>query len=713
MAKNRWLAAVSLLALLAAGPAAAQTRAPAGQGAQPPAQPPVLMTADQLDHDRERNVVTAYGNVEIAQEGRVLNADKVIYDMNADRLFAYGHVVLLEATGEVMFSDQAEVTGDLRTGVAEHIRILMTNDARVAANVGRRTGGVVTEMEQASYTACQPCKDNPNRPLLWEITADQVIHDQQSHDIVFYDAWFNVLGWPVAYTPWFSTPDATVKQRSGFMPVTLGHNNDIGYTVTIPYYWAISPQEDLTVTTRFSDQQLPILSFEHRKVFSFGQMETDASITEDETGDVRGHIRGKGKFNINETYRGGYEIGLTSDGTYLKRYEFVNAGMPFLTNRPYLEGFYSERSYALAESFYFQGQRSTDIQGDIPVVGPLLTYSYVGQPGSAFGGRFGLDANFVQLSRTDSYDSRRAYVRPYWTMPYTSSRGDIYTVTLAAPAVLEQFNDYNSTDGTTGRILPEATLDWRYPFVRLGASNQQVIEPIVQAVLAPHWTGNTKNPDAITFDFTDTSLFQLSHFTGYDGYSSGPRLNYGLKYSLNGWKNGSVSALVGQSYRVYADDGLSAGLDQNLSDVVGRLAVSPSPNIDFYYRFLLDKDDFALLRSEATAAVGPSLLRFSADYSFIDQSVSTVNNETRDEVTFGISSAITQRWSLAAFTRHDLTSGGGLLYNGGSVTYDDECFTMSLSFLNQRTSDTDTSQGQTFMARLVFKTLGETPVKFN
>lgn len=707
MAKNRWLAAVSLLALLAAAPAAAQ--APAEQGAQPP----VLMTADQIEHDRERNVVTAHGSVEITQEGRVLNADKVVYDMNADRLFAYGHVVLLEATGEVMFSDQAEVTGDLKTGVAENIRILMTNDARVAANVGRRTGGVVSEMEQASYTACQPCKDDPSRPLLWEITAEQVLHDQQSHDIVFYDAWFNVFGWPVAYTPWFSTPDATVKQRSGFLPPSLGHNTDIGYTVAIPYYWAISPQEDLTFTPRFSDQQLPILAFEHRKLFSFGQMETDASITEDENGDVRGHIRGKGKFNIDETYRGGYELGLTSDGTYLKRYEFLNAGMPFLTNRPYIEGFYSERSYAMVESMYFQGQRTTDIQGEIPVVAPLLSYSYVGQPGGALGGRVGLDANFVQLTRTDSYDSLRAYVRPYWTAPYTSSRGEIYTVTLAAPAVLEQFDDYNGSDGTTGRVLPEATLEWRYPLARIGEKSQQVIEPIVQAVLSPHWTGNTKNPDAITFDFTDTSLFQLSHFTGYDGYSSGPRVNYALKYTLNGWNTGTVSALVGQSYRIYADDGLTAGLDENLSDVVGRLVVSPTQNIDLYYRFLIDKDDLALLRSEATASLGPAAFRFSVDYSFVDKSVSTVTSETSDEVTFAISSAISQRWSVGAFTRHDLTSDGGLLYNGGSVTYDDECFTMSLSFLNKRTSDTDTSEGQTFLARLVFKTLGETPVKFN
>jgi LPS-assembly protein len=708
VAKKRWLAAVSLLGLLAGTPAFAQSLAKSSGS-----KAPVLVTADQFEHDRDRNVVTAIGNVEIAQEGRVLKADKVVYDMNADRVFAAGNVAVLEPNGDVMFADKSEVTGDLKTGVAEQVRILMTNEARMAANVSRRTGGVVTEMEQATYTACEPCKDHPERPLLWELQADQVVHDQQTHDIVFYDAWFNVFGYPIFYTPWFSSPDATVKRRSGFMPPTVGHNSDIGNTLSVPYYWAISPQEDLLFTPRFSDKQLPILAFEHRKVFRFGEMETNASITQDENGDTRGHIRGKGKFSINENFRAGYEIALTSDETYLKRYEFVNSGLPFLTNRPYMEAFFGERSYALAESFYFQGQRSTDIQGDIPIVAPLMSYTYVGQPGAAFGGRWGMDANFVQLTRTDGYDSLRAYVRPYWTMPYTSSRGEVYTFTAALPSVLERYNDFNNTDSTIGHSIPEATVDWRYPFVRIGQKSQQVIEPIVQAVLAPHWTGNTKNPDSLTFDFTDTSLFQLSHFAGYDGYSSGPRVNYALKYSLHGWGTADATAMIGQSYRVYADDGLSAGLDQNLSDIVGRLSLTPSRNIDLYYRFLLGKNDLALLRSEVTTVLGPPAFRFTADYSLIDKSVATVTGQTSEEVTLALSSAISQRWSVSAFTRYDLVEGGGLLYDGGSVTYDDECFTASLNFINKRTSDTDISTGQTFLLRLVFKTLGEAPVKIH
>lgn len=706
MAKNALLAAVSLLGLLAAGPVAAQAPAPGGQQ-------PVLLTADQIEHDREKNVVTALGNVEIAQQGRLLQADKVVYDVGQDRIYAYGHVVLHEPTGEVTFAEQAEITGDLKTGVAQDIRVLMTDESRMAANVARRTDGLVTELEQAAYTPCQPCRDKPNRPLLWQVKANQVVHDQQTHDIVFYDAWMEVFGWPVAYLPWFSTPDPTVERRSGFLAPSASHKSDLGYSLAVPYYWAISPQEDLIVTSRIFTEQLPLLALEHRRRFAFGEIRTDASLTRDNEDDIRGHIRGTGRFNVNETYRAGYDLALTTDGSYLKYYGFENASLPFLTSRPFVEGFYGERSYGLVESYYFQGQRDSDDQGDIPVVAPMLTYSYAGQPWR-WGGRFGVDTHFVQLLRSDGGDSARAYVRPYWTMPYTTGNGQVLTLTAGLPAMLERYDGFaTSKEDDNGRILPEATLEWRYPFVRLGQSTQQVIEPIIQGVLSPHWTVDDPNPDAVALDFSDVSLFQISRFGGYDGYVSGPRVNYGLRYTLTGWGTGYASAMIGQSYRMYTDDGLSTVMGDNLSDLVGRVAISPTNNVDLYYRFLLGKDDFDLLRSEATAVVGPPALRLSADYTFIDKAVSSVTSSNREELTLAVSSALSQRWSVSAFTRQDLSDAGGTLYNGASIQYEDECFLLAFSYLDNHTSDENNDESKTFLLRLVFKTLGEAPINLD
>ncbi len=54
---------------------------------------------------------------------------------------------------------------------------------------------------------------------------------------------FEVYGIPVAWVPYFYTPDNTVQQRSGFMqPQYAYHSSTTGYSLAIPYYYAASPE---------------------------------------------------------------------------------------------------------------------------------------------------------------------------------------------------------------------------------------------------------------------------------------------------------------------------------------------------------------------------------------------------------------------------------------------------------------------------------------
>ena len=62
--------------------------------------------------------MTATGDVEISTGQRRLLADEVRYDQRTDKMFAKGNVVLIEPSGDALFGDEVEVTGDLREGFA-------------------------------------------------------------------------------------------------------------------------------------------------------------------------------------------------------------------------------------------------------------------------------------------------------------------------------------------------------------------------------------------------------------------------------------------------------------------------------------------------------------------------------------------------------------------------------------------------------------------
>ena len=65
-----------------------------------------------------------------------------------------------------------------------------------------RTGGEQTVFEKGLYTACEPCKDNPERPPLWQVRAARIIHKNSEQMIYYEDARLEFLGWPIAYTPY-------------------------------------------------------------------------------------------------------------------------------------------------------------------------------------------------------------------------------------------------------------------------------------------------------------------------------------------------------------------------------------------------------------------------------------------------------------------------------------------------------------------------------
>ena len=79
----------------------------------------------------------------------------------------------------------------------------------------------------------------------------------------------------------------------------------------------------------------------------------------------------------------------------------------------------------------------------------------------------------------------------------------------------------------------------------------------------------------------------------------------------------------------------------------------------------------------------------------------------REEITFGFTSQVTDRWRFGANTRRDLTSGGGSLRHGAFLNYEDECFHFQVDYTRTFTRDRDIQPSDTIMFRVVFKTLGE------
>ena len=679
---------------------------------QPSENLPVLLQADELIYDRDQETITARGNVEVSQQDRVLLANGVVYDRRRNVLAATGGVTLLEPTGEVIFADHMELSGDLKDGILEDLRIILSDNARIAANGARRSGGDVLEMRKAVYSPCNLCPEEPTRAPLWQLKAAKIVHDRRTQNIEYSDAWMEVAGIPVFYTPYFSHPDPTVRRRSGFLAPSFGGSSDLGFVTQTPYFFDIAPNVDVTLTPIYTSKEGPVAAAEYRHLFTKGELQMEGSLTQDSEDDVRGHVLGLGRYNIDQTWRTGFDLQGAIDDTYMRRYRFGSEST--LTSRIFAEGFRG-RNHMSLNAYRFQGLQESDDPGDTPIILPLVDYNHVGQV-DRWGGRSEIDANFLALTRTDGTDSRRASVRGGWSRPFVGPIGDLYTFSASLRSDLYHVsqverNEAATFSGVTGRVRPELGLEWRLPMIRKEADRiHQLLEPIVALVASPYG-GNPSaipNEDSQDFEFDDTNLFSRNRFTGLDRVESGPRVNYGVRWGIFGDGGGSSTVLIGQSFRVRDDDTFveGSGLEGNLSDIVTRVEVSPTENLKILYRARFDKESFEPNHQEIQFSGGNRALRMSLGYL-------SINGQTegefvgREEVRYSVSSALTQHWRTGLDGLHDLGANAGLRSLGLNLTYEDECLIFTTNVGRTFFEDRDLKPTDSVVLRLTFKTLGE------
>jgi LPS-assembly protein len=686
---------------------------------------PALLSADRVSYDEELGIVVASGHVEISQQDRILRADTVTYNQRTDTVTASGNVSLVEPTGEVLFGNFFELTGGLKDGVAQDFRLLLTDKSRFAAAGARRSGGTISEMAKGVYSPCELCKDDPERAPLWQVKAARIVHDQSEHEVYYQDATLEMFGVPVAYTPYFSHPDPTVKRKSGFLAPLYGSDTRLGAFTRIPYFWVLDDDKDATIAPIFTTREGPVFDGEYRERWGSGKIDLEGSITNpgafNEAGNskpgnqLRGHFHGDGIFNIDEDWRTGFDASRETDDTYLRRYKVLYRPPTVLTTNSYVEGFFG-RSYNALNAWAFQDTRATVLIKNQPIVAPIYDFNYVSEAGS-YGQRWRVNANALNLFRPSGVDSRRLSQRTEWELPYASAIGDLYTLTLSletdgyATKHNVALGNPTGEPESTGRALPQGKFEWRYPWARQDGAVQEIIEPRAAFIAGPQARNSTRipNEDSLDFEFDDENLFRLNPFPGVDRVEGGERIVYGLSAGAYGAKGGATSAFFGQQYRFNKDDTfdpVTSGLQDNLSDYVGRLQIRPLNYVDLTYRFRLSKRDLAPRRTEVVGRAGPSFFWVGVNYVNLIQQVPGQGLTTIDQVGGNVNTRLTDHWSTTSGGVRDLELGKTRsLYFG--VTYNDECFTMTARAVRSFATDRDIKPSNTFLVQLIYKHLGD------
>jgi LPS-assembly protein len=575
----------------------------------------MLVQAVEVDYDYNNSRVSAVGNVQMFYNGTSIEADKVIYDQKTKRLHAEGNIRMTDAEGKITYANIMDLSDDYRDGFVDSLHVDTADQTRMAATRADRSNGNYTVFENGVYTACAPCKDDPKKPPLWQVKGARIIHDQMDKMLYFENAQLEFFGVPAAYMPYFSTPDPTVKRKSGFLMPGFTTDTTYGYGVDIPYYWAIAPDYDATFTPRFTTDQGVLLQAEFRQrlangsyqIRAYGIDQQDPGAFAGQSGDrtFRGGVEAKGEFALNDKWVWGWEGVALTDYMMLSDYRLAQYKDPlqsFLTlpteavSQLYLTGV-GNRSYFDARSIYYLSLSGN--QSQVPVVAPVVDYSNVINH-SVLGGEVSYKTNFTNLTRdtaafdpitsaalgnsscvtTASADPAKSIVpancllrgmpgtytrftaEADWRRSFTDSAGEIWTpfASIRADAINADISNQPGVsnflpvgDTQALRVMPTVGLEYRYPFINVQPWGTTTLEPIAQVIIRPNETyaGKLPNEDSQSMTFDTSNLFSVDKFSGYDRVEGGGRANVGVSATTQFDRGGSVNVLFGQSYQLF------------------------------------------------------------------------------------------------------------------------------------------------------------------
>ena len=704
----------------------------------------LLLAANDLVYNKDLNKVTALGAVQINYAGYKLVAQKVEYDQQSGRLTATGNIELVEPSGNRIYADTMDVTDTFADGFVNSLRIETPDNTRLVAESAERVGDRDMILHNGVYTACLPCAKNPDKPPLWQVKAEKVIQNGETHTIRLENARFEFLGLPMAYLPFIEVPDYTVKRKSGFLFPTMKLNENIGFGITVPYYYVISGSMDFTISPTYYTQQGLLIEGEFRQRLENGQHSLrfagidqrnpdnfDAN-TSDALETQRGMVQSIGAFQINPRWTFGWDVMLQSDNNFSRTYDLSGANGSVHTNTAYLTGLGRRNSFDL-RAFYFDVQdadpasKQEDRQAKVY---PSLDYDYTHLSrtlaDTVENGDFdrfrGLPGDYTRLTSEAVW--QRTLIAPGGVLvtPILAARADAINVRMSDPNTINpsslNYAGAFHSDDTLARGMVTAGLEVRYPILISTASSSHIIEPIGQIFVRPdeQYAGSLPNEDSQSFVFDGTNLFERDKFSGFDRMEGGTRANLGIRYTGsfdNGW---GINGVFGQSFHLAGQNsfatadlvnaGADSGLEDDRSDYVAMAGVETPFGLSLTGNIRFDKDDWDPKRTSGSLTYTGDYLTSTVTYTHISSQPIYADSTSTDEVQSSATVAINDNWSVFGSAAWDMNNNI-VSKRAAGFSYTNECLVFTLLYSDDRDVSNTSGVDRKFGARLTFRTLGD------
>ena len=511
------------------------------------------MTAEQLTLNRVTNIATATGQVRYFSPQLTVNAEQM--DLN--------------------LTDQA-----VDINVLDYW--LGRGAGRGSADSAQRVGEFRTSLDAVTFTTC------PKGISDWQISASSMALDHEAGRGTARGLTLRFKSVPLLYLPYAVFP-LDDRRQSGFLLPSLGGSNDDGLDFSIPYYFNLAPQHDLTLTPRIITDRGPMLMGEYRYLGqrSGGQLGFEVLPDDDRTGNRRsyGWLQHRGQLGQNFDLL--LDLNHVSDDRY---FEDLGNSLAAIS-RSYLRSLAQISTAGDYWTATLSADDYTSIDDTLAATAepysrlPRLNFSLDLPLGNT---RLELDSELVAFDRDVGDEGWRFDIQPQISQTFAGPSW------VLEPSLGVRHTQYHldtrsfDQDDTPSRTTPIVQLDGRLFLDRHGERYSQTLEPRFYLLYVPF----EDQRDLPAFDTRDLTfsfgqLFRSNRFSGADRQGDASSLTLALTHRLQDNQSGRevLEASIGtvvhfRDRRVnLLDDSLSSQVtvdDRDTSPLVAEVAWRPT-----------------------------------------------------------------------------------------------------------------------------------------
>jgi LPS-assembly protein len=395
----------------------------------------VTVLADQLEEVGPDRLLVATGNVEITRGRTRLMADRIEINRESGDAVAQGRVVFYDGEDQITGK---RIDYNLRTGtgVVHEAAGQVSPYYRIGGERMDRLGESVYQVQRGVFTTCT------DDPPTWSVRFNSANADLE--DFIYgTGASFWVKNVPlIPFVPFFAAAIRRERQ-TGFLFPKFGTSSDKGFHGEIPFFWAISDSQDLTVAPIFYTDRGVGLTLDHRYVVSNQQRGATTGFLLQETAkndSTRGLGSVKHDWEIMPDLSLKVDVNGVTDDRVLSEYgdRLQQRSSQRVESNVFLTKTWESWNF-VGNAFLYQDltvRRPTELQRlpDLSLVG--VRQPIPGLPGFLYE----LDAGYVNFVRDVGSNGQRLDFRPRVSRPV--SVGDLFTVT---PYVGGRLTAYDKT----------------------------------------------------------------------------------------------------------------------------------------------------------------------------------------------------------------------------------------------------------------------------